>query len=228
MISVIIPTLNEEKTIGVLIDYLQENKGDYPIEIIISDGGSTDSTLEIVKSKNTFAVSSPSSGRAFQLNYGAAMAKGGVFYFVHADTFPPKNFTECIMKAIENGYHAGCCAYKFNSQKWYLKINNFFTLFNSPLVGGGDQTLFVTQKLFRAVGGYNTHYVIMEDFEITSRLKKQSLYKILKHKALVSDRKYSKNSYLSVNIANSMAMLMYKIKVHPQRIALTYKKMLKW
>jgi len=67
----------------------------------------------------------------------------------------------------------------------------------------------------------------MEDFEFTKRLRKISNYKILKNKALVSARKYECNSFLRVNIANLIALIMFKIDMEPIRIKSLYKKLIR-
>lgn len=227
-ISVIIPTYNEESRIGKQIDYLLANKGDCEIEIIVVDGGSMDSTLEIAISKGVKCMKVELRGRANQMNQGASVASGDVLYFVHADTLPPVSYTNCIKESILNGYTSGCCAYNFDSNKWPLKINSFLTQFNGMLSGGGDQTLYVTKSIFEIMGGFNPEYVIMEDFEFSKRLKNTTRFKIIKSRAIVSARKYEKNSYLRVNSANLIAMTMFWLKVAPKKINSTYKSLIRY
>lgn len=227
-ISVIVPTYNEEARIATLIDYLISNKGNSDVEIIIVDGGSKDNTVNITKTKKVKCEVVKLCGRASQMNHGASVASGDVFYFVHADTFPPIHYTNFIKEAILSGYTSGCCAYNFDSNKWPLKINSFFTQFNGLLSGGGDQTLYVTKSIFEKMNGFNPEFVIMEDFEFSKRLKTASKFKVIKSKAIVSDRKYKKNSYMRVSVANAIAMLMFWFKVRPQKINVTYKSLVKY
>lgn len=227
LISVIIPTLNEEKNIGTLIDFLKKNSGKKAsVEIIVVDGNSTDSTVMIAREKGAIVDDTKIIGRAQQLNRGAELANGNILYFVHADTLPPSCYSDCIVKALDEGYSSGCCAYKFDSEKTCLKFNSFFTQFNGFYTGGGDQTLFLTKELFNQLGGFNSDYVIMEDFEFTKRLKKVSNYKIIKSKATVSARKYEKNSFFKVNAANMIALTMFWFNTKPEKIKSTYKRLL--
>ncbi len=228
IISVIIPTFNEEKNIGGLINHLKKHaKKNEQIEIIVVDGNSSDNTVSIAKNFGATVDVIKTTGRAFQLNKGAEISKGDVLYFVHADTLPPLNYISCITKALHDGYTSGCFAYKFDKENWYLTFNGFFTQYDGFYTGGGDQTLFVTKQLFNQLGGFNNDYVIMEDFEFTKRLKKVSKYVILKDKAIVSSRKYDKNSFIKVNIANIIALTLFRFNTRPLKIKSFYKRLLK-
>lgn len=80
MISIIIPTFNEEKNINTLIPYLQNCCKGYKAEIIISDCGSTDKTVEAANKLNVKLVMCPCKGRSIQMNYGAAEAMYNILY----------------------------------------------------------------------------------------------------------------------------------------------------
>ena len=71
------------------------------MEIIVVDGGSTDDTFDIVSDLGAIVLQSKK-GRAKQMNYGASQAKGKILYFLHADTFPPKNFDNYLLRAVTN------------------------------------------------------------------------------------------------------------------------------
>ena len=74
MLSIIIPTLNEEKQIQKLLLQLSTQRN-VSFEIIVSDGGSKDATLKIAKDIGAVIVSGEP-GRGRQLNKGAQHAKG--------------------------------------------------------------------------------------------------------------------------------------------------------
>src|SRR4051812_32886229 len=114
MISVIIPTYNEEEHIAKTILSLKEKDGGTSVtEIIVSDGGSTDNTIGEAAKAGASVIASPVKGRAAQMNYGASLAKNPVLYFIHADTLPPGNFTRDIHNAIQKNYSAGCFRLSF-------------------------------------------------------------------------------------------------------------------
>ena len=222
MISVIIPTFNESACIEGLIYYLKKNASN-PIEVIVSDAGSTDNTLQIAKHAGAIVLLSPQKGRAAQMNYGTSMAKGNIYYFVHADSFPPKSFVEDIEAAVNNGYDAGRYQTKFLSDSLLLKFNAFFTRFNLFVCNGGDQTLFLNSSFFKQLNGFDETKTIMEDYDITQRIQKAGRYKIFSKTALVSARKYEKNSWPTVQRANYIAIKMYKNGISSQEIAKSYK-----
>ena len=225
-ISIIIPTYNEASSIGKLIAYLQLHGADNIAEIIISDVGSTDETLAIAEQSGAIALLSPQKGRAAQMNYAVSKASGNIFYFVHADSFPPINFTADVIEAVNSGFDFGRYRTKFNSSNLLLKINAWFTRFNWFICYGGDQTLFVTKALFEKSDGFKNELLIMEEYEFCDRLMKDYKYKIFADTALVSARKYEGRSWLQVQLANRKAVQLFKNGASQEEIVERYKAML--
>ncbi|MEJ7589096.1 MAG: glycosyltransferase family 2 protein, partial [Ferruginibacter sp.] len=176
MISIIIPTYNEQESIATLVTFLRENSLAGKVEIIVCDAGSSDLTLESAAAAGAMAILSPRKGRAVQMNYGASLAKGEILYFVHADTIPPVTFFLDITTAVAGGFGLGRYRTKFNSKKKVLKLNAFFTRFDLFMCYGGDQTLFIRKDLFTDIGGFYEALVIMEDYEIIKRAREKARY----------------------------------------------------
>lgn len=227
MISVIIPVYNEAEHLPALIAYLNKHALPLVSEIIICDGDSTDDTVDIAQKAGATILQCNNKSRAIQMNLGAKTAKGDVFYFVHADTFPPKDFATAIASAVAEGFDVGRCRTKFMSNSILLKLNAFFTRFDIFSCYGGDQTLFITKKLFHKIDGFDATKVIMEDYDITERAKKLGRYVVLKLYAKVSARKYNNNSWLRVQRANYTAVKLYKSGISTSAITHTYRSMLK-
>ena len=228
-ISIIIPVYNEAGNIGKLVSFLMQHQHNLVAEIIVVDAGSSDDTINVADNAGAITVISPKKGRAAQMNYGASVAKGDVLYFIHADTFPPASFANDIISAVEKGFAAGRYRTKFNSPKWYLKINAWVTRFDWFICMGGDNTLFVTRKTFENAGGFNSTMRIMEEYEFCERVRKEGVnYKILNGAALVSARKYDTNSWLRVQMANKKIVSLYKKGASQQEMVDTYKKMLNY
>ena len=226
MISIIIPTFNEENYIGKLVSHLKKNGGEKVLEIIVSDGGSSDHTLVNATQAGASAFISPKKGRAAQMNFGAALAKGSILYFVHADTTPPETFAANIIKALEDGFDFGRFRTKFDSSSLLLKMNAWLTRFDIFECYGGDQTLFITKEFFQKIKGFNEQQIIMEDYEIVQRAKKFGTYTIIKKDVLVSARKYEMLSWYRVQKANYKMIKMYKNGEAPHLMVSTYKELL--
>ena len=224
-ISIIIPTLNEAENIEKLVLHLQKFGGDNLLEIIVADGGSTDATCSIARQLGAKIVGSVR-GRAQQMNAGAAAAAGEVLYFVHADTLPPDDFLLFLNKALAENYALGCFRFRFDSPRWILKINAYFTRFDKIWCRGGDQTLFVRQSVFETLGGYRSDFLIMEEYEFIERARQQYAFKIMPADVMVSARKYETNSWLRVQIANLTVFRMYRMGVSQARLVGTYQRML--
>ena len=228
-ISIIIPTYNEAAVIHQLVSFLISASNNMLLEIIVSDGGSTDETITLATKAGARAITSPEKGRAAQMNYGASYATGQILYFVHADTFPPINFANDIVKAIENGYSFGRYRTKFDSSKKILLFNAWFTRFDLFICYGGDQTLFVDRQLFELIGGFNASMRIMEDYDIVIRAKSTGArYKIFSGAALISARKYETNSWLRVQTANYTIIRMYKKGATQEEMAERYRSLLNY
>ncbi|MEM6642500.1 MAG: TIGR04283 family arsenosugar biosynthesis glycosyltransferase [Bacteroidota bacterium] len=227
MISVIIPTLNEEEALPTLLDFLCKHPARNEFEVLIIDGGSSDGTLKICSERPVQVIHSEKASRAAQMNIGAAAASGDILYFVHADAVPPESFVNDIKQAQTDGFQSGCYRFRFDRKPYFLLyINEFFTRFPFSWCRGGDQTLFITKVLFEELRGYNEEHVIMEDYEFLERLQNVASFKILPKSVKVSSRKYKHNSYLQVQVANFRAMRMYKSGVPPLEIKVFYKKAL--
>jgi rSAM/selenodomain-associated transferase 2 len=228
VLSIIIPTYNEAAIIRNTIEFLQRNLVSNNVEIIVSDGGSTDQTVAIAKSLGAKTVLSPVKGRAGQMNHGAKNASGDVYFFLHADSAPTHSSYDVINDAIQEGYNCGSFRTKFDSSSVLLKVNAFFTRFNYLFFRGGDQGIFVTKILWDQIGGYKEEMVIMEDYDYIARLWKQGSFKLIPKATIISARKYEENSWLTVQLANLQVVRMYKNGASQMAMIAKYKELLRY
>ncbi|MGV6830451.1 MAG: TIGR04283 family arsenosugar biosynthesis glycosyltransferase [bacterium] len=192
-ISIVIPTLNEAKHIKKLLHHLRLNAFNKDnIEITVVDGGSTDSTREIISAFEDVKLLSSEKGRAKQMNVGAQKASGEILYFLHADSFPPKHYDQHILSQIERGNEAGCFRLQFDSNHWWLKLASWLTQFSWRACRGGDQSQFITKKLFDDIGGFNEDYTIYEDNMLINELYKRKQFVVINEKIVTSARLYKK------------------------------------
>ncbi len=134
-ISIIIPILNEEKNIISLLEHLEQHSSkNNNFELLIVDGGSTDGSIikieNYIKNHHHIALISSERGRAKQMNRGRLQANGAILYFLHADSYPPKNFDQELEDEIKKENLGGCFKIKFNHPHWWLKRDSWFTQFN--------------------------------------------------------------------------------------------------
>lgn len=225
MISIIIPTLNEEKYIGTLLGFLTNHPQNDKYEVIVVDGGSDDATLEIIKSFSSVQLHQTSeASRAHQMNQGAHVSKGDILYFVHADVQLIPSFVDDIFELVAKGVDSGCYRYRFcKPHHPLLYINGLFTRFPFRWCRGGDQTLFITRKAFNKLEGFDESHVIMEDYDLLDRIEKEGVsFKVIPKNIKVSARKYLNNSYLKVQLTNLKAMRMYRRGVATSEIKVYY------
>ncbi|MCB0630805.1 MAG: TIGR04283 family arsenosugar biosynthesis glycosyltransferase [Saprospiraceae bacterium] len=225
-ISIIIPTLNEAGNIARLVEHLRKHGKEDLAEIIVVDGGSSDHTEELARRAGAITYLSPRKGRSLQMNFGARHASGDILYFVHADTLPPATYVKDIRQAVQADYPIGCFRFRFDSDRWLLKVNSWFTRLDQLWCRGGDQTLFITRELFEELNGFCPDHIIMEEYDLIARARKLYPFRIIPKDVLVSARKYDNNSYLRVQIANLIAFNMYRLGFSQPGIYNTYRKLL--
>ncbi|MBE9537245.1 MAG: TIGR04283 family arsenosugar biosynthesis glycosyltransferase [Proteobacteria bacterium] len=220
MISVIIPTLNEEKTLQATIDSARAEA----VEIIVSDGGSEDATLEIAE-KQADMVISAASGRGEQMNVGAAAARGEALLFLHADTLLPEGWVEEVVEILKDG-RVSCGAFRFalpekSAALGFISamVNLRSKWLNMPY---GDQAIFMRRKDFEALGGFKA-FPIMEDVELVRRLRKKGRLKITNRAVVTSARRWRKEGWLWTTLRNQILLYLYLLGVQPERLYRFYR-----
>lgn len=244
MISIVIPILNEAETIVKLIQHLLDNStADNVAEIIIVDGGSTDGSQKIIKyfisqhppsklrhsfqmkpDRTEVLLISSEKGRAKQMNTATKISKGKILYFLHADSFPPKNFDQEILTEVEKGNEAGCFRMQFDSNHWWLQLAGWLTQFHWRACRGGDQSQFITKNLFDEIGGFDERYVIYEDNMLINELFTRKQFVVINKKLTTSARLYRKHGIWKVQYHFWTIYIMKWMGAGPNKLCTYYKK----
>lgn len=213
--SIIIPTLNEEKLLPNLLNQIKEGRilDLYDAELIISDGGSSDSTLKIAGSFTDKLIvhteerrQNISEGR----NAGAGCARGEIFVFLGADIifedidaffkYISRNFEKSSFPAMTCNVKVFPQEEKLSDRFFHSMLNTYFYLLNVFGVGmGRGECQIIRSKVFSDFGGYNVNLAAGEDFDLFKRIRKKG--KILYARDLCvfeSPRRYRRYGYLNV------------------------------
>lgn len=225
-ISVIIPTFNEADSITDTIDKVRQHSNGHILETLVVDGGSADQTIERANTAGAKTLESPKKGRAAQMNFGAKHAEGEIFYFLHADTHPPKNFDSAIKKAVNQNYQAGCFQLGFDDDHFLLRFYGWFTRFDIDLFRFGDQSLFITKDTFDELQGFQEDHIVMEDQEFVRRIKKNASFTILDKAVTTSAQKYRDNGIIKLQLVFTLILSLYYIGINQDQLVAIYKRLI--
>ncbi len=221
-LSIIIPTLNEEKKISQVLDHLKDLKHG---EVIVADGGSRDGTVSRSEEWGAKVISSDP-GRGGQLNAGAAQAKGDILLFLHADTLLPKGYAKLVRNAMSDPeIIGGAFLVRFQPSPLLLKftqrtINWRTKVFKLPY---GDQAMFVRASVFRQMGGF-ANISLMEDVDFIQRLKKCGKLSFIPEPVTTSSRLFIRQGVLRTTLKNKIIYFGYYLGISPERLARMYRK----
>ncbi len=191
-------------------------------EVIISDGGSQDETVEIARECGLRVVNARC-GRGQQMNAGARLAKGDVLLFLHADTRLPEDALLMIEKTLED---LQVCGGNFGlifdggtrEARVLTKIYPFLRL------GGmcyGDSAIFVRHTIFKSYGGYR-NYPIFEDYDLYRRLRRKGKFVRLPLFATTSSRRFE-GRFVRTFALWSLLHVLYWLGVDPNLLGRLYK-----
>ncbi|MFT7185928.1 MAG: rSAM/selenodomain-associated transferase 2 [Pseudohongiellaceae bacterium] len=227
-LSVIVPVYNEGGRLLSCIQHVFERVG-RENQVIVVDGGSVDESIHQIKElaqteKNLHVISAPKS-RAIQMNAGAKIATAGNLLFLHADTLLPESVLPELMHFSTSKYLWGRfdvrldhCALPYKIISWFINKRSRLTA-----IATGDQAIFIHRDLFEKIHGF-VEQPLMEDIELTVRLKKISQPYCIKIPVITSARKWEKEGVYKTVWLMWRIRAAYALGMSPEELAKIYYK----
>jgi rSAM/selenodomain-associated transferase 2 len=191
-VSVVIPALDEEARIGGQLEAVARIRGIH--EVIVVDGGSRDATMARVRADGTARLLSARRGRASQMNAGARAATGEVLLFLHADVRLPEDALRRVEEALADPEIVAGAFRTWTvddrGRSWLAPLLHLADLRSRySSLPYGDQALFVRAEAFRRTGGF-PEQPLMEDLELSRRLRRLGRIRIVRSRVTVSGRRF--------------------------------------
>lgn len=217
MISVVVPTYNEENFIEkCLLSLKNQSLPRHKYEVIVSDSSSTDNTVKIAKEHADKVVKCKKVSAGFGRNYGAKNSNGELLAFIDADTLASRNWLKGIKEGLSEA--VACTGpvralekdvfYLRAFMRWWSFQSRASTLLGVPVFPGFNFS--VRRKEFEEMNGFNSRDVTNEDLDLSLSLKKLGPVgfnsKMLVH---TSTRRFREKS-IFYNIKNAWNYILFK------------------
>ncbi len=219
-VSVIVPTLDEEHALDVTVAAARQPG---LLEIIVVDGGSRDRTVDVARACAD-RVLRGGRGRATQMNAGAAVARGDVLLFLHADTRLPPGCHQAITRALaDDGVVGGRFDLRLDAQGFPYRLVERMISLRSRLtrVATGDQAIFARRSVFEQLGGYPL-LPLMEDIAFCRALKRAGRIACLRERVVTSARRWQRRGVVRTVLLMWAVRAAYYAGVSPARLARAY------
>ena len=223
--SIIIPVIHEEGVINSTIEHLEIIEVSASMEIIVVDGDRSGKTIGAIRNKNV-KTATGEKGRGNQMNRGAAMARGDIVIFLHADTRLPPDAFALMEGALSDPFClAGAFDLAIDSSRPIYRFLAKIASFRSRLtrIPYGDQAFFFRRYYFNDIGGF-ANIPLMEDVEIMGRIRKRGeRIVIINRSVTTSARRWEKEGILLCTLRNWLLICLYFSGVSPERLSRFYK-----
>lgn len=219
--SIIMPVYNEADSLAATLGRLQSWRA-AGHELIVVDGRSTDASAERARGLAD-AILVCETGRARQMHVGALHARGSVLLFLHADTQLPHDALQALQAELDSGACWGWFDVAFDSGSLAMRVIAFAMNTRARLsrVCTGDQCLFVTSKKYFAAGGFPLQ-PLMEDVELSKRLRVLSPPAPIKSQAITAARRWQKHGVIRTVLLMWDLRLRYFLGASPEALHRRY------
>lgn len=221
MLSLVVPVLEESAGIAATLAPLQALRA-RGVELVVVDGGSADDTVARATPLADRVLAAPR-GRASQMNAGAAAARGDALLFLHADTRLPEDADALVARALA-GRDWGRFDVRIEGRSALLPLVAAMMNLRSRLTGiaTGDQAMFIRREAFEAAGCFPA-IPLMEDIELSARLKRLSPPACLREAVTTSGRRWDRHGALRTIMLMWSLRLRYFLGASPEALARAYR-----
>ena len=223
MISIIIPTLDEERSLPLLLDEIHQQTAAH--EVIVVDGGSRDRTLDLARDRGVRTLVTQA-GRGAGISIGAEAARGDVLLFLHADSRLPPGALDRINEALSTNANivGGNFRLVFDGDTSFSRrLTRFCAWIRVLGFYYGDSGIFVRRSVYEALGGFRP-IPVMEDWDFVRRLERFGRTCCIKDPPLVtSSRRFEKRYSLGTVYGWVKIHVLYCLGVSPDRLVEIYR-----
>lgn len=217
-VSIIIPVYNEASQLDKNLKKLFNNLENFNIEVILSDGGSTDNTLAIAR-KYPCKILSSEKGRARQMNTACLQACGNFLLFLHADSYLPDDW----LNHVETSEDWGFFPINLSGKHWLLRIIENAINLRSRVsrIATGDQGLYFNKAFYRLLNGF-PDIPIMEDIAISKLAREYANPSIGRNPIVTSSRRWEQNGIIKTIFLMWGLRFAYWLGISPDRLHRIY------
>lgn len=220
-VSIIIPTLNEERALPATLACLQSLEG-WPVEVIVSDAGSTDRTLDIAHQFGAKVITG-AKGRGPQQHLGARNASGDVLWFLHADTYLPRNALVAVRAAVASPEVIGGYFHlRFTGASFGARfVTGYQSLLRRLKLIYGDTAFFLRRSTYQQSGGFAA-IPLFDDLELTRRVRRLGRFISVPVSVTTSSRRFEGRLGRTL-LQWLLLQALYDLGVSPKRLAALYR-----
>lgn len=226
MLSIVIPALNEAGTLAATLERIRAGaaEANVAVEVVVVDGGSRDATVEIARAGGARVANGARANRAEQMNAGAAIARGEVVLFLHADTLLPLGYLAQVRTLLARpGAIAGAFPLAISGSDPALRLVEWGVRLRSRWgqLPYGDQGLFLRADTFRDLGGFPV-LPLLEDVEFVRKVRDRGRIELAPEAVVTSGRRWQQLGVWETTLLNQFILLGYRAGVAPTRLAQWY------
>lgn len=218
-VSIVIPTWNEAETLPRCLALLRGQEP--PWEILVVDGGSTDGTVDAARAFPGARVIETLRGRAHQMNHGARLARGDIFWFLHADSKPAAGSVGAIREGLHDRRVAGgAFRFRLDGDRLGFRVMEAVVALRTRWLRlpFGDQGLFLRRSDFEAIGGYRD-VPLFEDVYLVREIRRRGWLAVLDLPLVTSARRWEARGTAATTFNHWRLLALEKLGVDPERLA---------